>query len=124
MSMIFEWTVEQMKCFAQQDGREDVVFNVNWRVNASDGSRQATSCGDVHIPYNADALPFTLFADLTESQVIQWVKKVITDEQIERLETMLKADIDSQIAPTIVTPTLPWQHTLNAPPQENLTQLI
>ena len=124
MTMIFEWAIEQMKCFAQQDGQKDVVFNVNWRINASDGFRQATSCGDIHIPYNADAIPFTPFADLTESQVIEWVKRAITDEQIERLETMLKADIDSQIAPTIVTPMLPWQHTLNAPPQKNLDPLI
>ena len=108
MTMIFEWTIEKMKCFSQQDGQENVVFNVHWRVNASDGSRQATSCGDAHIPYDANALPFTPFADLTEGQVIGWVKKVITDEQIERIETMLKTDIDSQIAPKIVTPILPW----------------
>lgn len=108
MTMIFEWTIEKMKCLAQQDGREHVVFNVSWRIDASDGFRRVTSCGDAHIPYDANALPFTPFADLTEGQVIGWVKKVITDEQIERIETMLKADIDSQIAPTIITPILPW----------------
>jgi hypothetical protein len=51
---------------------------------------------------------FTPYANLTEAQVIGWVKNALGEESVTGYETKVAQQIADQINPPVVTPQLPW----------------
>jgi hypothetical protein len=96
-----------MDCYPQAEGQTNVVFNVHWRVNATDGTYNATSYGTVGVTYTADK-PYTPYANLTQSQVAGWVQASLGAERVASIETGLANDIANQANPPVLTPSLPW----------------
>lgn len=107
MSIINTWVIEQMNCYPTAEGQTDIVFNVAWRANATDGTYNATSYGTVGVTYEAGS-PYTPYADLTQDQVIGWVQAAMGAEQVASIEAGLATNIADQINPPVVTPKLPW----------------
>jgi len=107
MSVTNTWVIEQMNCYPQAEGQTDVVFTVHWRVNATDGTHNATSYGTVGITYVAGS-PYTPYAQLTQSQVVGWVQDAMGHEQVTSIEDGLATNIANQVNPPVVTPPLPW----------------
>ena len=107
MSVTNTWIIEQMNCYPQSEGQTDVVFTVHWRVNATNGTYNATSYGTVGVTYMAGS-PYTPFADLTQDQVVGWVQGSMGAEQVAGIEAGLATNIANQVNPPVVTPKLPW----------------
>ena len=107
MSITTTWIVEQMNCYPTYESETDVVFNVHWRVNATDGTYNATSYGTVGVTYVAGS-PYTPYDQLTQAQVIGWVQAALGAEQVATIEANLTTNINNQVNPPIVTPALPW----------------
>lgn len=107
MSITNTWVIEQMNCYPTAEGQTDVVFNVAWRANATDGTYNATSYGTVGITYVAGS-PYTPFADLTQAQVVGWVQDAMGLEQVATIEAGLATNIANQVNPPVVSPALPW----------------
>jgi hypothetical protein len=107
MSVTNTWVIEQMSCYPQHEGETNVVFTVHWRVNATDGTYNATSYGSVGVPYAAGS-PLTPYTDLTHEQVIQWVQDIMGQEQIGNIYASLALNIANQVNPPVVNPPLPW----------------
>lgn len=105
MSATFTWTVVGLPCYAQIDGQSDVVFQVVWQCNATQGDYKAEIGNGTNIPYVAGA-PFTPFNQLTQDQVLGWVWSNGVDKT--KLEAALQGQIDAQINPPVVKPQLPW----------------
>lgn len=105
MTNTYTWIVEWMSCYPQAEGETDVVFQVGWRCNATDGTYNATQYGSVNVSYVAGD-PYTPYADLTQDQVLGWVwaNGVNQDETQAALDT----DIANQVNPPVVNPPLPW----------------
>lgn len=102
----FTWQIISMPSYAQIDGQSDVVFEVNWQCLAKDENYNAVSAGTVPLTYTAGS-PFTPYADLTQEQVWGWINPSIDRPEIE---ANLKAMIDAQKTPEVVTPPLPWSN--------------
>lgn len=107
MSITTTWVIEQMDCYPTSEGQTDVVFNVHWRANATNGTYSATSYGTVGVTYVAGS-PYTPFAQLTQAQVVDWVQESLGAEQVAKIEASLATNIADQINPPVVTPKLPW----------------
>jgi len=107
MSITTTWVIEQMNCYPTSEGQTDVVFNVAWRVNATDGTYSATVYGTAGVTYEAGS-PYTPFADLTQDQVVGWVQTSMGAEQVASIEAGLATNIANQVNPPTVTPALPW----------------
>jgi hypothetical protein len=107
MSQTINWIVEQMDCYPTAEGQTNVVFTVHWRANANENPYSATSYGSVGVAYEAGS-SYTPFVDLTQDQVVGWVKAALGDEEVARIEAALAADIANQITPPVVKPPLPW----------------
>lgn len=107
MSVTNTWVIEQMDCYPTSEGQTDVVFNVYWRANATNVTYSATSYGTVGVTYAAGS-PYTPYADLTQDQVISWVKTAMGPEQVALIEASLTDNIANQISPPVVSPPLPW----------------
>jgi hypothetical protein len=76
------WVIEQMTAYPQASGQTDVVFQVAWRLNGVSGTYNATCYGTVGVTYIAGA-PYTPYANLTQDQVIGWVKSALGVYQVE-----------------------------------------
>ena len=71
--MAITWKILSMDRLATSDGNADVVTNVFWYVSDSDSSGNYGYCyGNTQLNLNPKS--FTNYAELTEAQVVQWVK--------------------------------------------------
>jgi hypothetical protein len=108
MSITTTWVIDQMTCYPTYESQTDVVFNVAWRVNATDGTHYATVYGTQGVTYVAGS-PYTPYADLTQAQVIGWVQTAMGPEQVANIEANVATQIDNLINPPAVNPPLPWK---------------
>jgi hypothetical protein len=108
MSITNTWVIEQMTCYPTYESQTDVVFNVAWRVNATDGTHYTTVYGTQGVTYVAGS-PYTPYADLTQAQVIGWVQTAMGPEQVANIEANVAKQIDNLINPPAVSPPLPWK---------------
>lgn len=107
MTITNTWLVEQMTSYPEKDGYSDVVFTVNWRVNANDGNYSATTYGSIGVTLDPEA-PFTPYAQLTQEQVVGWVQSAMGAEQVAAIEFNLTTQIGNLINPPTVTLPNPW----------------
>ena len=94
------WTVENVTYRSQMDGRDDVVYAVYWRVDADQDTGRTTMYGSVEIPYQNN-LPYTPYADLTETQILGWVHDIYGPDAISTIESSLAIDVRDGIDPSI-----------------------
>jgi len=104
---ISTWSVAQMKAYPERDGKTNVVFTVHWRLTGTDGFYSAGIYGSVGVTVDPDA-PFTPYEDLTEDQVIGWVKNALGDEQVSAYEANIVEHIFELANPSVVNLPAPW----------------
>ena len=107
MSITNTWIIEQMNCYPSSKGKTDVVFNVAWRVNATDGTYDATAYGTQGVTYVAGE-PYTPYDQLTQTQVAGWVQDAMGQDRVNEILSGLAANIANQANPPVVSPPLPW----------------
>lgn len=107
MAITNTWAVVQMDAYPEVDGETDVVFNVHWTLNGTDGTYQGSAYGTQAVSLDSSA-PFTPYADLTQEQVLGWVQDAMGPEQVAAIEASVAQQIADQANPPVVTPPLPW----------------
>jgi hypothetical protein len=98
------WTVTAMDCYPQEAGNTDVVFTVHWTCAGTDGTYNASIYSTCSVPSPTGS--FTPYADLTQSQVLDWCYANGVDQTAT--EAAVEAQLQAQINPPVVTPALPW----------------
>jgi hypothetical protein len=112
MSISYEWNVNTVDVYPTDEGHSDVIYNVHWRLNATDTQVDAEGNPYTASVYGTQALDtsdlsnFTDFDSVTSSQVQGWVESAMGSEEVQSLKDNLDANIASQITPTSVTKTL------------------
>jgi hypothetical protein len=96
-----------MDAYPELDGETDVVFTVHWTLNGTDGTYAGGVYGSVGVSVDPDA-PFVPYADLTEAQVIGWVKDALGEDAVVAYEANVAEQITNQNNPPVVNPPLPW----------------
>jgi hypothetical protein len=99
------WTVSQLDCYPQEDGRADVVFNVHWQCTGVDGDYTGQVYSTCAVTLDP-AAPFTPYANLTQDQVLGWIWASGVDKSAT--EAAVQQQINNQINPPVVAPPLPW----------------
>lgn len=107
MAITNTWAVVQLDCYPEADGETDVVFTVHWTLTATDGTYNGSVYGSQGVTLDP-AAPFTPYADLTQDQVVGWVKSALGEEQVAAYEANVAQQIADQINPPVVSPPLPW----------------
>ena len=85
MAVNLTWGVAAMECFSHLGTYQDVVFKVSWTLTAvnDETGATATTQGLESVAIDPSA-PFTPYADLTEDQVIGWVKSGLGTELVDQ----------------------------------------
>lgn len=101
-----QWKIVQCDYLNESSGKEKVVNNVHWEVIDQDGEHQGRAYGSVGI--NIDDLSnFTEFENLTEADVVGWVKNAIGEEGVDKSEETVAAQLEELKNPTKGSD-LPW----------------
>jgi hypothetical protein len=103
----YNWNVVKMEAYPEKDGLTDVVFHVHWTLTGIDGAYEGNTYGSVNIALD-ESVTYTPYNELTQEQVIGWVKEILGEEQVASLEANVATQIQNQINPPVVTPPLPW----------------
>lgn len=99
------WTIENMK----RQVANDLVVEVTYRVVGKQEGLLADHRGKVTLEGDPEAEGFIPFAQLTEAQVVQWVKDSVDVAAIEsQVQTVLDAKIAKRAEREVVSG-LPWK---------------
>jgi hypothetical protein len=106
MTTEITWKITVLNCSTTEQN-PDTVIVCHWQCNGTDGTYNASIYSTCSVPTPTGS--FTPYADLTQSQVLDWcyangVDKTATEAAVE-------AQLQAQINPPVVTPALPWQTT-------------
>jgi len=113
MNITYDWNCKTVDAYPSVGETTDVVYNVHWRVTAisdqvdSEGNAYQASAIGTQALNTEDITEFTPFDQLTNGQVVQWVKGAMGEENVNNLKSSLQSRIDNLVTPTSVTLTLP-----------------
>ena len=103
MSTTFTWKVSQL----ERETADGFVYTAHYTVNASDGTYSSGAYGSVGFERPDTLIPYS---DLTEDQVIEWVKeKIGGSEKVTEIEAALQSQLDEQRTPTKASG-IPWSN--------------
>lgn len=106
---IFKWTIDRMYTVNQPD--PEYVVNVLWTLTGDQDGTIASIGGSSQFAPPADANGnFTPYDQLTQEQVIGWVKDGLGPQGVANYEANVQGQIDSILNPPVSpqdTP-LPW----------------
>ena len=112
MAITYEWNVNTVDVYPSEGDESNVIYNVHWRLNATDTEVDAEGNPYVASVYGTQSLDtsdlsnFTNFDSVTSSQVQGWVEAAMGEEAVQGLKDGLDAKIADQKNPTSVTKTL------------------
>ena len=102
------WKIHSMKRVPDTD----LVFEVGYRVNMRSGKYRAFEGGTILLEGDPTLPTFVPFKELTEEQIISWVKEILGEENITNMKQKMKEQIDRQIEQTTAPEFLegiPWR---------------
>ena len=113
MAISYAWDVKTVDTYPTKDSKSDVVYNVHWRLTATDdtnndadgNSQTATVYGSQALD-TSDLSSFIAFADLTASDLQGWVEAAMTADKVTEMKTGLDANIAELVTPTSETKTI------------------
>ena len=113
MAISYAWDVKTVDTYPTKDSKSDVVYNVHWRLTATDdtnndaegNSLTATVYGSQSLD-TSDLSSFTEFADLTASDVQGWVEAALTADTVNDMKDSLDSTIEELVTPTSVQKTI------------------
>lgn len=101
-----DWNCKTVDVYThEQDGHEEVIFNVHWSVTKEDGDYVGSSYGTQSL--NTDDIKnFKPFDEVTSAMIEGWVKDSMGEEAVTALEASLDSQIENAKNPSSVTKTL------------------
>lgn len=101
MPTTYSWAIAQLERSIPDNG----VVAAHYRVVATDGEHGAETYSTCSFTPDPEAPDFTPYDELTEAQVVGWVKDKLGEEVVQ---ASLDSIIDAKANPTSATGT-PWQ---------------
>ena len=110
MAINYAWDVSTVDTYPTKDSNSDVVYNVHWRLTATDDTNKDSDgnnwTAEMYGTQDLDTdsiSSFVAFADLDAAKVQSWVEAALNANDKDFV-TNMKAGLDAQIAEKI-TPT-------------------
>lgn len=99
-----QWTISQL----DRTLPDGVVTVAHWRVSHTEDGFSGSVYGTISLAAKDPADPtFVPYGDLTEAQVVDWVKDAMGPDQVAAHEASVQAQVNAQKNPSTATGT-PW----------------
>ena len=113
MAIGYTWDVSTVDTYPTKDSKSDVVYNVHWRLTATDDTNKdsdgnnwtATTYGSQNVD-TSDLSSFIEWSSLKASDVQGWVETAIGSDAVTAMKTALDAEIAEKVTATSVTKVL------------------
>ena len=117
MAITYTWKVTGLKV-KDEGGQKNVVCQTYWqKIGTDENGNEGTFSGAT--PFTLDPTdasgPFIAFEDLTEADVLDWIKTVVVDGYEQHVNQKIQEQIDDKVNP-ITEPSLPWAPATPADP--------
>jgi hypothetical protein len=104
MTATVTWTVANLE-YTNDDNRGVVV--AHYQVEVTDGTDTVGAYGTQSFTPDPTAESFTPYSDLTEEQVIGWVKEALGEESVANIASQLEYKLAEKKNPPVVAG-MPW----------------
>lgn len=93
------WTISSVKAQVEQDGLQNVIHTIHWRLGKEDGDHYVDVYGSKSLsaPSADDFIPSE---DVTLDMVKEWLEASFEAEELESLEANLDAQLEAKKNPT------------------------
>jgi len=108
MTTTITWKVDSVEAKVSENEFSNVISTIHWRVNGTRDKYISTRYGSITVPSPTDKENFKPFENLTEAEVLGWVKDMLGEQEVENIEASLNAELDNLINPSVISPMLPW----------------
>ena len=113
MAITYAWDVSTVDTYPTKNSNSDVVYNVHWRLTATDGTNKDSDgnnwTADVYGSQTLDTdsiSSFTAFGSLDAAKVQSWVEAALTADTVTAMKSGLDAQIAEKVTPTSVQKTI------------------
>ena len=113
MAISYTWDVSTVDTYPTKDSNSDVVYNVHWRLTATDGTNKDSDGNNWTAGvYGSQGLDtdsissFTAFGSLDAAKVQGWVEAAMGADEVTAKKASLDAQITEKITPTSVQKTI------------------
>lgn len=105
MAITYTWNISVLNCIPQTAEGADYVVTAHWQCTGTDGTYTGQVYSTCSFPV-VQGTTFVPYPDLTLDIVLGWIWANGVDKAAT--EAAVQTQIDNQINPPIITPTLPW----------------
>lgn len=105
MAISFTWSINELECRPEVDGKKDFVVVARWQCLGVDEPYRANRHGVCEFSVE-DGAAFTPYEALTEQQVLGWVW---AKDSKEVVENWIAEAVAAQKNPPAVAQPLPWE---------------
>jgi len=113
MAINYAWDVSTVDTYPTKDSNADVVYNVHWRLTATDDTNKDSDgnnwTAEVYGSQGLDTdsiSSFVAFGSLDAAKVQSWVEAALTADTVTAMKASLDAQIAEKITPTSVQKTI------------------
>ena len=100
--MAVTWAVSTMDRDITQGDKADVVTTIHWTASETDGDgNTGSSYGSVGVTLGSQS--FIAYADIKESDAIQWAKDALGSDEVTAIETSIASQIAEMKTPTVAS---------------------
>ena len=109
MAISYNWNVSTVDVYPTDEGQTNVIYNVHWRLNATDtqvdaeGNPYTASVYGTQGLDTSDLSGFIDFDSVTSAEVKGWVESAMGEDEVQSLKDSLDANIAGQTTPTSET---------------------
>lgn len=96
-----------LSAYPEYAGQKDVVFQILWSMNGSDGTYSAKHISQTNVEYKHKD-PFTEYNLIRPWLVENWIYDTVGAEYIDMTRGYVAKQISDQITPHIEVKNLPW----------------
>lgn len=104
MSIIYKWSITDLEA----SGQDNVVHTIHYKVEGQNETHFAYIGNVVKIQLDTSK-PFSDYQNLTEVQVIEWIKQAIGDQLATSYEHDIAVEVQAKTNP-INKSGLPWSN--------------
>jgi len=107
--MAATWAITNLQYYLQKDGYQNVVRRVDFTCTQVDAdSGMSTQIASFILPPIDNLSNFTEYENLTEDQVVLWVKDQLTEHTVTQMEQELLDELNRKVSLGATATGVPW----------------
>ena len=103
----YNWTIAALNCKVNENGMQDVVYNVHWRYTATNENDISADMYGMQYVSPPSEEGFTPYGQLTKEQVVGWLEGSM---DVHSMNLYLDNQIELIVNPVDITPPLPFEN--------------